>query len=177
MTLLTILASEAPNGKFLPGDVKEFWWGLVAFSVVVGLLIWKLAPIIRNALSKAQAKAVDEASAAETAVLDARTRIAAATEQLSEANTETERILAEARTTAQNLRVDSANRTQQLVNDMWAKAQSDAESMKAQASSDISAEVAGQAVGAAEEVVRSRLDDARHAELIESYISSLAVSS
>lgn len=177
MQLLNLIAAEGPNGKFLPGDVKEFWWGLLAFSIVVGLMVWKLGPIIKKALNNAQAKAIEEASAAENAVLEARTQIAAATAELGDANAETERIISDANNAAQNLRVDSANRTQQLVNDMWAKAQADAESMKVQANADMSAEVAAQAVGAAEEVVRSSLDATRHGELIESYISGLGASS
>jgi F-type H+-transporting ATPase subunit b len=177
MSLYSFLASEAPNGKFLPGDIKEFWWGLIAFSIVVGLMVWKLGPIIKKALNDAQAKAVAEASAAETAVLEARTQIATATAELGDANAERERIVADAQTTAQNLRVDSANRTQQLVNDMFAKAQADAEAMKVQANSDIGAEVASQAVGAAEEIVRASLDAASQSDLIDGYISGLGASS
>ena len=75
------------------------------------------------------------------------------------------------------LRVDSANRTQQAVNDLWEKAQSDTASMKVQASADIQAEVASQAVGAAEQVVRAGLDDAGQAALVDNYIASLGVSS
>ena len=85
--------------------------------------------------------------------------------------------IAEAHEAAQQLVNDSAERTQQLVDDMWARAQNDVESMKAQAVADIQAEVAAQAVGAAEEVVRSSLDASGQNDLIESYISGLGASS
>ncbi len=85
--------------------------------------------------------------------------------------------MADAQEAAQQLRVDSANRTQQLVNDMWAKAQSDVESMKVQANADIQAEVASQAMGAAEQVVHASLDDAGQAALVDSYIAGLGASS
>ena len=26
--MIGILAAEAPNGYWIPGDIKEFWWGL-----------------------------------------------------------------------------------------------------------------------------------------------------
>ena len=174
---LQILASEAPNGKFLPGDVKEFWWGLLAFSVVFGLLGWKLLPVIQRALNKAQAAAIADATTAEMAIADARVKIAVATAQLGDAGAESQRIVAEATEAAQRLRIDSANRTQQLVNDMWARAQADAESMRVQAGADIQAEVAAQAVGAAEQVVRSSLDSTRHGELIDAYIAGLGATS
>jgi F-type H+-transporting ATPase subunit b len=173
---LKVLASEAPNGKFLPGDIKEFWWGTLAFAIVFGLLIWKLLPLVKEAVNKGQAAAVAEATAAEQAIADARVKIAEATEQLGDANAQSERVVADAEEAAQQLRVDSANRTQQMVNDMWAKAQSDVESMKAQASSDIQAEVAAQAVGAAEQIVHASLDEAGHNDLIDSYIAGLGAS-
>jgi F0F1-type ATP synthase membrane subunit b/b' len=60
---------------------------------------------------------------------------------------------------------------------MWAKAQSDVESMKTQAVADIQAEVAAQAVGAAEQVVHASLDDAGHSALVDTYIERLGASS
>lgn len=177
MELLQIIAAEGPNGKFIPSDVKEFWWGLVAFLIVVGLLVWKLGPIISKALNGAQEKAIADASAAENAVLEARAQIDAAKAELGDADTEAQRILADATNAAQNLRVESANRTQQLVNEMWAKAQADAEAAKAQARADIANEVAQQAVGAAEQIVRTSLDGQRHGQLIDNYIAGLGASS
>lgn len=175
LALFNVLAAEGPNGKFLPGDIWEFWWGSLAFLIIAGLFVLKGLPLISKALSDGQAAAVAEATAAETAAADARARIAATTAQLGDANAESQRIVAEANETAQQLRVDAANRTQQLVNDMWTKAQSDVEAMKTQAQADIKADVASQAVGAAEQVVRKSLDPARHASLIDDYISKLGV--
>ena len=173
---LTVLASEAPNGKFLPGDIKEFWWGSLAFLIVFGLLIWKLSPVIREALNKGQAAAVADTTAAEQAFTDSRIKIADATAKLGDANAESDKIVSDAQQTAQQLRVDSANRTQQLVDEMWAKAQIDVESMKVQVGADIQAEVAAQAIGAAEQVVHASLDDASQSALIDDYIIRLGVS-
>lgn len=171
------IAAEGPNGRFLPSDIYEFWWGLLAFLIVFGLMIWKGLPLAREAINKSHAAAIDEANAAEIAASDARARIASATAELGDVNAESARIVAEARETAQQLRVDSANRTQQLVNDMWAKAQSDVVSMKVQANADTQAAVAAQAVGAAEQVVRARLDASGQAGLIDDYIARLGASS
>jgi F0F1-type ATP synthase membrane subunit b/b' len=51
------------------------------------------------------------------------------------------------------------------------------ESMKTQAVADIQAEVAAQAVGAAEQVVHASLDDAGHSALVDTYIERLGASS
>ena len=170
---LQVIAAEGPNGKFIPSDAKEMYWAILAFAVIFFFFLRKGLPAIKEALNKGQAAAIADATAAETAIAESRAKIAEATAELGDANAQSEQILADAQEAAQQLRVDSANRTQQLVNDMWAKAQSDVESMKVQASADIQAEVAAQAVGAAEEVVRASLDDAGQAELVESYIAGL----
>lgn len=174
--LIHLVAAEGPNGRMFPGDIMEFWWGLAASLIVFGLIFWKAGPLIKAALSKGQADAEAEATAAEAQIAESKARIAAATAELGDANAESERIIAEAHATANQLRVDSANRTQQLVNDMWAKAQTDVASMKTQAGADIQSEVAAQAVGAAEQVVRSNLDPGRQADLIEDYIAGLRTS-
>jgi len=173
LTQLQIIAAEGPNGKFIPSDPKEMYWAIAAFAVIFFFIATKGFPLINKALEKGQADAVADATAAEAAIAESQAKIAAATAQLGDANAESDRIMAEAQEAAQQLRVDSANRTQQLVNDMWAKAQSDVESMKVQATSDIQAEVASQAVGAAEQVVHSSLDAAGHNELVDSYINGL----
>lgn len=171
------IAAEGPNGKFIPADIKEFWWGGAAFLIVIGLMGWKLLPLIKEALNKGQAAAIADATAAEQAIADARVHIAEATAQLGDANAESERIISDAEQAAQQLRVDSANRTQQLVNEMWAKAQADVEAMKVQARADIQAEVASQAVGAAEHVVQSSLDAQSQTGLIDEYITRLGAAS
>lgn len=173
IAVLDIIAAEGPNGRFIPSDPKELWWAALAFAVVAFFMVTKGLPLFKEALAKGQADAVAEATAAEAAMAESKAKIAAATAELGDANAETERIIAEAQDAAQQFRVDSANRTQQLVNDMWAKAQSDADSLKVQASADIQAEVAAQAVGAAEKVVHASLDDAGQAALVDSYIAGL----
>ncbi len=174
--VLELIAAEGPNGRFIPSDPKEMWWAIAAFAVIFYFIATKGFPLINKALTEGQEAAVADATAAEAAIAASRAKIAEATAQLGDANAESEQIIAEAHETAKQLRVDSAARTQQLVNDMWAKAQSDVESMKVQATSDIQAEVAAQAVGAAEQVVRASLDDAGHSALVENYIANLGAS-
>ena len=170
---IQVIAAEGPNGRFVPSDPKEMYWAIAAFAVIFLFFLRKGLPLVKEALSKGQADAVADATAAETAIAESRAKIAEVTAQLGDAEAESSRIMSEAQETAKQLRVDSANRTQQLVNDMWAKAQSDVESMKAQATADIQAEVAAQAVGAAEQVVHASLDDAGKSALVDSYIAGL----
>ena len=173
---IQVIAAEGPNGKFIPSDPKEMYWAIIAFSVIFFFFVRKGLPLIKEALTKGQAAAVADATAAETAIAESRAKIAEATAQLGDANAASETIMADAQQTAKQLRVDSAKRTQQLVDDMWAKAQSDVESMKVQATADIQAEVASQAVGAAEQVIHASLDEAGQGALVDNYIANLGAS-
>ncbi|MEM7096117.1 MAG: hypothetical protein AAF567_24135 [Actinomycetota bacterium] len=171
--LMNLLAAEGPNGRFIPSDPWELFWAALAFLVIFFFFVRRGVPAIREALDKAQASAVADATAADQAIAESKAKVAAASAELGDANEQADQIIAEAKDTAAQLRVDAAARTQQLVDDMWAKAQSDVAGMRTQASADISAEVASQAMGAAEEVVRSSLDAGGQNDLIESYISGL----
>lgn len=173
LTQIQIIAAEGPNGRFIPSDPKEMWWAIAAFAVIFYFIATKGFPLINKALTKGQEAAVAEATAAEAQVAASRAKIAEATAELGDANAQSEQIIADAQETAKQLRVDSVARTQQLVDDMWAKAQSDVESMKVQAQADMQSEVAAQAVGAAEQVIRASLDDAGQAALVDNYIARL----
>ena len=177
MNLLHFLAAEGPNGRFIPSDPKELYWGALAFAIIFGAIWIKGVPLIKEAIAKQQADAVADSTAAEQALAEARSRIASATAELGDANAESERIVAEAHEAAQQMQVDSAARTQQMVNDMWAKAQGDADAMRTQAVADVQSEIGLQAAGAAEEVVLKNLDAGGQSSLIDDYIRGLGVSS
>ena len=49
--MLSILAAEGPNYRFLPADIKEFWWSAGAFCIVMALLVWKVLPLAKKGLA------------------------------------------------------------------------------------------------------------------------------
>lgn len=176
LMFINVLASEAPNGKFIPGDFKEFVWGAIAFAIVAGLMAWKLGPVISKALSDAQVKAEGEATASDDALLAAQAEITAVKNELGDADAEGRRLITDAQEAANQLRVDENAKTQQAVNDMWERAQNEVVSMRSQAGADIQGEVSAQAVNAAEAVVLQSLDAGTHTDLIEDYIAKVASS-
>lgn len=177
MTLLNIVAAEGPNGYWWPSDVKEFWWGLIAFSIVFLLMVWKLFPVIIKALGDAQSAAIDDASSSEKAIEAARQDQAALRAELGDAESAGAEIVAEARTNAETIRSEGMVRNEQVVAEMRTRADADIASMKASAQADLQAELSAQTLGAAEAVVTSNLDEATHGSLIEDYISKIGASS
>lgn len=175
-TDLFFIAAEGPNGYFIPGDFKEFVWGTISFCIVVGLLAWKVGPMISKMLDDGQQKAIAEATTSDTAVREAQAEKAALEAELGDADAEARRIVSEAHDTANQLRVDENAKTQKMVNDMWERAQNDVVSMRGQAGSDIQGEVSAQAIAAAEAVVLENLDSQTHVGLIDDYINQVGAS-
>lgn len=163
----------AENAFLLPHDINEFYWGLVSFLIVLGLIIWKGGPAIKgmwNGRIERLSTELDEAasarSAGEAELADVQGRIA---------NVESEKasILAEADQAAVALKEQTLARTEQDRIDVGTRAAADAESSKVTATADLQSELAALAVGAAEEVVANSLDAETQKQLIESYIGNL----
>lgn len=171
--MLWILAAEGPNGKFIPGDVNEFWWGFGAFAVVLILGAWKLGPVIRRVMRKRTETVAEELSAAEATRVAAEAEVSALRERLASAEAERERILAEGSATAERVKADLIAAADAEVADLRARGEADLAAVGAHASSDLQAVAADQAVRAAEAVVRENLDDASQQALVEQYIQQL----
>ena len=170
MPVLTILASESPNGPWLPGDLNEVIWGTIAFLIVFALL-WKFAkaPIAKALAGRTQriADELGEAEQARVAAEEERDRIKAA---LADSDAEAARIIEDARQSADSLRTDLAARAEAEIASLRERAESDLATTRAQAEADLSGEVSRLALGATEQVVQSTLDDPAQQRLIDDYI-------
>lgn len=171
--MLWTLAAEAPNGKFFPGDINEFWWGFGAFSIVVIFLAWKLGPALRRAMARQTETVAEQLSAAQAARADAESAVSALRERLADADTERERVLAEGRETADRVRAELIAAADAEVADLRARGEADLETMRQHVAADLQAMAADQAVRVAEAVVRDNLDEASQRALVEQYIQQL----
>jgi F-type H+-transporting ATPase subunit b len=173
MNALLILASEEPNGSFIPGDVNEFYWGLLAFLIVVGLIAWKGGPAISKFMKGHSEKIETELAEAEGVRDVAEAKVADLESALGDAGSESSRILADARATATQLEADLRNKADADVVEMRVRAEVEIESLKAHAAADLQARAAALTLGAAEAVVRQNLDAEAQGRLVEDYISEV----
>lgn len=174
--MLSLLAAEGPNGRFLPSDIKEFWWSTAAFLVVLSLIIWKLLPVIKQGMADRSDRIREEIVDAERAKVEAESELSSLRSKLGDADAEGARIRSEAETTAETVRADLIARADADAADARAKANVEVSASTGQASADIQAAVAAQAAAAAESVVSANLDQATHASLIDSYIEQVGQS-
>jgi F-type H+-transporting ATPase subunit b len=173
MTVLTLIASEAPNGYWLPGDFNEVIWGTLAF-LVIAFALWKFGrkPVVNGLAARKEriATTLGEAASARSAAEPDRDRIKAA---LADSDAEAARIIEEARRSADQLGVDVAARADDDIAMLRERAVTDLASTRSQAQADLSGELSRLALGAAEQVVETSLDDATQQRLIDSYISQV----
>ncbi len=167
------LAADTNNGFWLPHDINEVIWGTLAFLVVMYLL-WKFtAKLIGEYYTKRGATIGAELEAAAEARLAAeaeRDRIKAA---LADSDAESARIVEEAHAMAEQLARDTAARAEAEAERIRERAAADLATTRAQAQSDLAGELARLSYGAAEQIVRTTLDEDAQQRLIDSYISQV----
>ena len=173
--MLAYLAAEGPNGNFIPGDPNEFWWGLAAFSIIVGIFVWKGVPAI-NRLMKARTAGIEEeleSARAQRASAEAET--ATLTSQLGDAGAEAAAIVADARAQAERVEADLVARAETDVAAAKERARIEIQAQRDQALADLRAAMAAQAQTAADAVVRDNLGDVEtQRNLIDDYITQVA---
>jgi F-type H+-transporting ATPase subunit b len=179
MNNILILGAEAGarNSVHLPHDINELYWGSLAFFLVVGLLWWKAGPAIKGAWNGRIERIEGELKAAGDVRVNAEAELAAVRERIANADAERARILAEATETAASLKAQLIERAGIEAAEVSARAAADVDASRSQAMADLSHEVSALAMGAAEQVVRSNLDDATQQQLVEAYITQVGASS
>ncbi len=171
--VITFLAAEGSNGKWLPADMNEVIWGTLAFlCVAIPLVKFGRKPIADGLAKRRQGIAdhLGEAEQSRAAAEGERDRIKAA---LADSDAEAARIIEDSRRAADQLGVDTVARTEAEVAALRERARTDLAATRLQAQADLSGELSRLALGAAEEVVGSSLDDAAQQRLIDSYINQV----
>jgi len=163
---------DAP--KMIFPELNEIIWGGAAFLILLVVMVKKGFPAVKGAMDARAERIQADLDAAETAKSDAQAIQADYEARLADAKGEAARLFEEARTTADQLKVDLTSRAEADVVEMRERATADIEASRQQAIADLRAEVAGIALGAAERVVQSSLDEDAQRRLIDQYIDEVS---
>jgi F-type H+-transporting ATPase subunit b len=175
MNALAVFAAEAgaENGAWFPHDMREVFWGSLAFLIVFGL-IWKFA---KKPGSDFFTKRTADIAESLDAAANARTEAEAERDQiksaLADADSEKSRIIEEGRRSADALTADIAARADRDVAAVQERAVVDLAATRNQIEAELSGELSRLAMGAAELVVSEELDAASQQRLIDSYINDV----
>ena len=165
----------APN-PLLPAK-NELIFGGLAFLIVF-LFIWKYGmPTIKTGMNARTERIKGDLDAAEAQRTEASEILAQYQAQLSDARSETARIIEEARQAADGVRTELQAKAEADIAELRARALADIEAARGQVSEDLKREVTALAIGAAEAVVGRNLDQDTNVALVEAYINQVGANS
>jgi len=173
MTLANVLAAEG-NGLHFAHDIREVYWGSLAFFIVFGLLVWRGLPLIRDAMAARTARIEAELAEARSRREAAESALTASTSELPDLSTEEARIRSEAEETAERLKADLTVKAEAEADSIRERGKVDVANRKRQARADLQSEIADATRQAAEVMVRDQLDERAQADLIDAYINQVS---
>ncbi len=160
---------EGASNPIIP-EWNEVIWGTAAFLILFIVMAKFAYPAIRGVMEARTAKIQGDIDAAEGARSEAESLRAEYDAKLAEARAEAGRIIEAARSEAEQVRRDRLAAIEPEIAERRAQADADIDAAKERAMADVRAQVTRLAVGAAEQVVRASLDEARYSQLIDDYI-------
>ena len=176
MNSIGLLAAADAGGK-ASNPILPVWneiiWGGAAFAILFIVMAKFAYPAIQKVMDARSEKIQSDLDAADSARSDAESLRGEYDAKLAEAQAEAARIIEAARSDAEQVRQDRIAAIEPEIAEKRAQAEADIEAAKDRALTDLRAQVTSLAVGAAEQVVRSSLDEAAYARLVDDYIESV----
>ena len=168
---MMLAASEggAPPNPIIP-EITEVIWGSLSFLILFIVMAKYAYPAIKKTMEARTAKIQNDLDAADVARSDAEALRGEYDSKIAEAQAEASRIIEAARGEAEQVRQERLAAIEPEIAD---RKDSDIEAAKARALTDVRAQVTSLAVGAAEKVVQSSLDESAYTRLVDEYIESV----
>lgn len=149
------------------------FWVVLSFLLLLGLLGRFAWPAILGSLKERESTIETSMSRAENALAEAKRLQADTDVQRQEAGRQAQTILREARESAVQMREADVERTRAELGRMQAQATADIDRQKQQALAELRSEVASLAIGAAEKILGSEIDDAKQRQLVDRFVADL----
>ena len=148
-------------------------WMLLAFLIVFGVLSKFAFPAMLGGLRERESHIEDSLAQAERANAEARALLAQNDEARRDAERQAQTILREAKEAAEAQRAEAVDKTKTEILRLQESARSDIETQKQQALAELRGEVAALAVGAAEKILREKIDGPEQSALVDRFIADL----
>jgi F-type H+-transporting ATPase subunit b len=145
---------------------------LVGFAIFIGLIIWKIVPLVRPLLDRRRETIRASIDGAEAALRGAETELERRKALLDEARVEARTIVENAESAAAQLREDGRARAEADYERTVRDAHAEIERETQLARDEVAREVGEIALAAAERVVRAEIDPARQHALVDQVIAA-----
>ncbi len=163
----------ASHGSGFGLNTNVFDTNIINLAIVIAGLVYFLRGFLGGILERRRAAILADLKDAEERLATATTAVAAAQEELTEAQTKAERISADGQSRAQAIRLESERRTVEEMARIKQDSASDLESEAARVSDQLRREAARLAIEQAMATLPGRLDASAQARLIDQSIQSL----
>jgi F-type H+-transporting ATPase subunit b len=172
-----VLAAEGtdPDLQLLPAPA-ELIWGFIAFAILFAVLWGRVFPTMNKTLDERRAAIQGRIEEAETQLAEAEKTRREYEASLSEARNEASQIVEDAKAQAERLKADIVARAEEEAAAIRARAATDAEADRNRALQELRGQVATLSTDIAAKIVGAEVDQARHDQLVDSFISQLSTS-
>jgi len=154
----------------------ELLWAGGSQVIIIGLLVWKVGPMVKKSLSDRTARVQGELDSSAQSLATATGEAADVRQALGDIDEERRRLMAEADEQATAVLESGRARLEEEVAELEAKAGSDIEAAGGRVSDELRGEISRLAAAAADRVVERSLDDETQQRLIEDYIQKVGAS-
>lgn len=176
--LLTVLpgaaqAAQEGGGGIFSVDLGLIVWTWVLFLLTLGVLAWKVFPMIAGGLEERRARiqgAIDEAQQQRE---EARKLLEEQKEELAEARREAQAIVEEGRKAGERLRKEILEEAREQQEEMMERARVELKREHRKLREEVRQEAIEVSIAAAERLLRERVDGEENRRLVRDYIAEI----
>lgn len=172
--ILAAEGGEASTLQLILPATAELAYGAIAFVIVLVIVSRFAMPHLNRLLDERAAAIQGQMEEAEKARQEAEAQKREYNEQLADAKGEGNRVIEEAKQTAEQLRRDIVAKAEAEAEAIKARAQAEADQERERLVSELRAEVGRLSVELAGRIVGKELDESRHQDLVDEYITRLS---
>jgi len=166
------VAQEAGSAIFSL-NIGLLIWTWVLFLLTLGILVWKVFPLIAGGLEERQRKIQEAIDTAREDREEARRLVEEQTRELSRARQEAQRLLDETREAAGRLRQELVAGAEAEKVDILERARREMDRERQRVLEQLREETVDISLAAAERLIKARLDSESDRRLVREYIGSL----
>ncbi len=165
--------AEEAGGAIFSLNIGLVIWTWVLFLLTLGILAWKVFPLIAGGLEERQRKIQEAIDSARQDREEARRLIEEQTRELSRARQEAQRLLDETREAAGRLRQELVAGAEAEKVDILERARREMDRERQRVLEQLREETVDISLAAAERLIKARLDSEGDRRLVREYIGSL----
>lgn len=170
---LAVAAGADPDLQLLPATA-ELIWGTIAFAILFAVLSGRVFPAMNKTLDERRAAIQGRIEEAETQLAEAEKTRREYEASLSEARNEASQIVEDAKAQGERLKADIVAKAEEEAAAIRQRAAAEAEAEKARALAELRGQVATLSTDIASKIVGAEVDQSRHDQLVDSFISQLS---